>query len=190
MCQISVIQIFIQFCHSLIYSFSKKIDFSGNTGRLGHADLACSCSGKSRSVDNWFVNKLQVRNMNFGTDDTHLYKKKAFGIGMTADSSFQIHAQYLNGVSKGKILRLQLFFRFLYGGVYGHALFGFVHAVSKILAFFFNGSSVHVIFLEFVEHFHGLICVFLSICKNLTGFFVGFAQDPLFTFVQLLLLGL
>ena len=28
--------------------------------------------------------------MNFGTDDTHLYKKKAFGIGMTADSSFQI----------------------------------------------------------------------------------------------------
>lgn len=92
--------------------FSKKINFSGNTGRLGHADLACSCSGKSRSVDNWFVNKLQVRNMNLGTDDTHLYKKKAFGIGMTADSSFQIHAQYLNGISKGKILRLQLFFGF------------------------------------------------------------------------------
>ena len=40
--------------------------------------------------------------MNLGTDDTHLYKKEAFGIGMAADSSFQIHAQYLNGVSKGK----------------------------------------------------------------------------------------
>ena len=100
MSQISIIQIFVEFGNSLIHSFTKKIDLGRNAGRFGHTDLTCSCTGKGRCCDYRFINKFQVRNMNFGADDAHLYKKITFGIRTGADRTFKIHAEYPNGITR------------------------------------------------------------------------------------------
>ena len=55
MSKISIVQIFVEFCDSLIYSFAEKIDLSGNAGRFGHTNLACSCTGEGRGGDHRFV---------------------------------------------------------------------------------------------------------------------------------------
>ena len=101
-----------------------------------------------------------------------------------------IHAQYVNRISKGKILGLELFLWFLYCSVHGHAFFGFVHAGAQVLALFLYGSGVHMILLEFVKHLHSLVCVFLGVCKNLAGLLVGLPENTLLALIQLLLLGL
>ena len=47
-----------------------------------------------------------------------------------------------------------------------------------------------MILLEFVEHLHSLVCVFLGVCKNLAGLLVGLPENTLLALIQLLLLGL
>ncbi len=42
-----------------------------------------------------------------------------------------------------------------------------------------------MIFLEFMEKLHGLICVFFGIAENCMCLFVGLTEDAFFTFIQL-----
>ena len=124
-CDIGVIQIFIQLCNCLIYGFSEKIDLCGNAGCLGHTDLSGAGTLHGRSGDHRLVHKLQIGDMNLGTYDTHLHKEISFGIRMTGNCSFQIQAEHLYGIAKRKIGWLQLFLWLLLLLSGRHSIFGF-----------------------------------------------------------------
>ena len=123
--RIGVIQIFIQLCNCLIYGFSEKIDLCGNAGCLGHTDLSGAGTLHGRSGDHRLVHKLQIGDMNLGTDDTHLYKEISSGIRMTGNCSFQIQAENLYSIAKRKIGWLQLFLWLLLLLSGRHSIFGF-----------------------------------------------------------------
>ena len=41
-----------------------------------------------------------------------------------------------------------------------------------------------MIFLEFMEKLHGLVCIFLGIAEDCVCLFVGLAEDAFFAFIQ------
>ena len=127
--------------------------------------------------------------MNLGTDDTHLNEEETFVVRTAADSTFQIHAENLNCIAEGDIFGCEFLLRFLCSSFLSHAFLCFIHMFAQILAFFFHSREIHMVFLEFVEHLHSLVCIFLGFAENCMSFLIGLTDDAVSLLVQLLLLG-
>ena len=91
MSQISIIQIFVQFCNGFVNGFAQKINFCPDRSGFIHFDLSGSGAAKGRAGNDRFIQKLQIGNRNLGSQNTHLYKKHTFGIWFGTDGSFYVH---------------------------------------------------------------------------------------------------
>ena len=189
MSNIGVIQIFIKLCDCLIYSFSQKIDFCGYMCRFRHTNLAGTCTLHGWSGDFCLIDQLQIRKLYFGTDNSHLYKQIALTVRTAAYRTFQIHTQNLYCISQRDIFGSQFLLWLLDCSFLGHAFFRFIHTFAQILTLFFHSSQIHMVFLEFVEHFHGLISIFFGFPQYCMGFFICLTDNTVSLIFQFFLFG-
>ena len=123
--------------------------------------------------------------MNFGTDDSHLYKQISFGIRACTDRTFEIHTEDTYSITRTDIFCGELFLWLLFGSWLRHLLFCFIEFLTKFLTFPFHGRRIYIIIMEFMEKLHGLICIIFCFLKNLVGFFVCLTDDAVFLNIQL-----
>ena len=86
--QISIIEIFVQIDHGFINGFTDQIDGSIDMGRFIHLDLAGAGLIDHRCVDDFFVNWLQITEVNTGFENAHLDRQFPFAVWLGDNGAF------------------------------------------------------------------------------------------------------
>ena len=129
--QISVIQVFIQFCNGFIYRTSQKVDLGGHGEGLGHFQLAGVGTLQGRCCNSLFFYRYEIVNIRLHSHNSTLYEEVAPGIRQCIHNSFQIHGNDLYGIS---------FFQFL--GIHGLLVGRLLLVITK--------SQFSVLFVDLV----------------------------------------
>ena len=90
MCQISIIQIFVEMPHCLIDSHADQVDLGTDKSGLGHPDLTASRHAFGCGEIFCLSDEFQITYIDLGTENAHLNKKIPFCIWQGTDCSFQI----------------------------------------------------------------------------------------------------
>ena len=106
MCQISVVQIFIEGGEGFVYRFAQQIDLGGNGEGLGHPELAGICFGHGRCGNRRFLDADKVFYVCGGAHDTALHKEIALCIRQAADRTLESHGHNAHGIAFFELLGL------------------------------------------------------------------------------------
>ena len=99
MCQISVVQIFIEGGEGFVYRFAQQIDLRGNGEGLGHPELAGICFGHRRCGNRRFLDADKVFYVRGGAHDAALHEEVSLCIRQAADRTLEPHGNNAHGIA-------------------------------------------------------------------------------------------
>ena len=171
--------------HGFVHGHADQVDFRADGRRFGHLDIAAAGGAFSGSRTFCLSQIFQVINIYLGSEDSHLDKEIAFGIGKGADSALQVQAQYADPVPDMQGRRFDLLPRLRrFGAGTGFGILDLLPQTGALCLHLFHGN---IGFSEFMEILHGLVCVIFGLLQNSARLFPGVAEDLFFLLVQAVL---